>query len=170
MEASTSFAPCLISGIAGDLVPAVEVGGAAHSGGLQVPAGPGLLHPAPDPLLCLVCFLVFMVDTALLAITIASSLPLWRPELPSLFVSSVALLVVALWTLSLLWRLVELLVQAAFKCVLALVCYALPLIHHYTLSTFWSSWLMLALLAVAVTSLLPLWRPELPLLLLPAAL
>jgi len=66
VEARASFTLCLISGIAGggsvDFVPAVEVGGAACSGSLQVCAGPGLLRPAPDPPLYLVHFLVFMVD------------------------------------------------------------------------------------------------------------
>jgi hypothetical protein len=95
---------------------------------------------------------------ALLAVAIVSSLPLWRPALPSLFVSSVASLTVALWTCSLLWRLAELLLQAVFRCLLALVRYALPLIRRYAWSTVQSSSSMLAFLA----SWLPSWRPSLP--------
>jgi hypothetical protein len=98
---------------------------------------------------------------ALLALAITTSLPSWSPEHPSVFFVSVALLAVTLWTFSLLWMLVEVLVLVAFQCLLALAHYALPLIHHSALFTPWPSWLTLALLALTVTTLLPLWRPEL---------
>jgi len=96
---------------------------------------------------------------ALLAPAVATSLPMWSPERPLVFFVLVALLVVALWTFSLLWMLVEVLVLVAFQCLLA--CYALPLIHHSALFAPWPLWLTLALLALTVATLLPLWRPEL---------
>jgi hypothetical protein len=65
-----------------------------------------------------------------------------------------------------LWTLVEVLILAAFQCLLALICYALPLICCSALFAFQALWLTLALLAIAVATSLPLWRPELPSLLL----